>query len=105
MNFDIGIGYWVDVNGQRFVRNEFDPTSPTFIAVTEKRWCGQHLNRRHVLTWPGAIDPSFKGSIERVLRHLMQKLCPSSLNSFKQTIAAIVAAQPPEAPFVRVRMH
>jgi len=52
-----------------------------------------------VLTWPDAIDPSLKDSIENVLRHLMQKLCPSSLNALKQTIAAIVSAQPPKAPF------
>jgi len=35
MNFDDSIGYWIDADGQRFVRNEFDPTSPTFISVTE----------------------------------------------------------------------
>jgi len=99
MTYDERIGYWIDAAGQRFVRNEFVPTRPTFITVTDLSWYGDHLNRTHVLTWPKGIHSSLKSAIEDILKHQMRRASPSSLNSMRNVIAAIVAAQPAGTPF------
>lgn len=99
MKYDETIGYWIDAVDNRFVRNEFDPTQPTFISVTDTEWTGTRLNKTHVLSWPDDIDISLKAAIEEVLKHQMRRVSPSSLNTLKNVIIQIVAAQPPKAPF------
>lgn len=99
MTYDEITGYWIDADGQRFVRNEFDPTTPTFISVTDRAWSGHHLNKTHRLTWPDAIDPSLKRAVEDVLKYQMRRISPSSLNALKNVVAQVVAAQPPGLSF------
>lgn len=99
MIYDEIAGYWIGEDGKRFVRNEFDPTRPTLIAVNEQAWSGHHNNKTFTLSWPDAIDPTLKQAIEDVMKYQMRRLSPSSLSKMKNVVAQIVASQPPDLPF------
>ncbi|SIS60241.1 Phage integrase family protein [Roseivivax lentus] len=99
MIYDEIAGYWIGVDGKRFVRNEFDPTRPTLIVVTEHAWSGHHINKTFTLTWPDTIDPTLKQAIENVMKYQMRRRSPSSLSKMRNVVAQIVAAQPPGLPF------
>lgn len=98
MKYDDDSGYWVDDHGNRHVKNEFDPTDPTFIEVTPDGWSGWRLNKKHRLTWPNGIHPSLKTAFEEVLKYRLRQASPSSLSMTKTTIQAIVSNSPSGLP-------
>jgi hypothetical protein len=96
MRYDAKTGYWVDENGSRFVRNEFDPDAPVFIKVSQDEWTGWRLNREHRLIWPPEIHQSLKLAIEKILIRRMRRASPSSLSPIKHAVKSIVSAQTSE---------
>ncbi|MFT6091299.1 MAG: integrase [Sulfitobacter sp.] len=98
MRYNAKTGYWVDENGCRFVRNEFDPDAPVFITVSQDEWAGWRLNREHRLIWPPEIHQSLKLAIEKILIRRMRRASPSSLSPIKHAVKSIVSAQTSEQP-------
>lgn len=101
MKFDEETNYWIDENGHRYVRNEFDPTHPTLIAINDTSWSAYHLNKRHVLTWPAGLHPTLKGLVEDFLKFKLRRASPTYLNHVRLVLRQIVGAQSPGLPFKR----
>lgn len=102
MKYDVQTGYWVDENGCRFVRNEFDPDAPVFIRVSQDGWAGWRINCEHRLIWPPEIHPSLKLAIEQILVRRMRRASPSSLSPIKHVVRSIVSAQSLEQPITAI---
>ncbi len=98
MRYNVQSGYWVDANGNRYVKNEFDPADPVYIKVLTDEWSGWRLNREYRFIWPATIHPSLKSAIENSLKFRMRHISISSLNNIKHAVNSIVSAQTKNSP-------
>ncbi len=89
MIFDPSSGYWTNADGSWFIKNEFNPTCPIYISVTEKSWTAVYLQKTHTLTWPANLDPDIRKVLESVLRNRMRRMAPSALEKYRQIIESM----------------
>ncbi|WP_298914039.1 hypothetical protein [uncultured Roseobacter sp.] len=90
MKFDTSSGFWIDAQGAGFIKNEFNPTRPIYLSVSEKSWSGVHLQKAYTLTWPTALDPDLRRLLESVLKDRMRHMAPSALEKYRRVIDAMV---------------
>jgi len=95
MRFDADSGYWTDEIGKRFIKNEFNPTAPTYISVTENGLEGFHLNKIHRLQWPVGFTPSLQEKIEGALALEMRKKAPSRLRNYELMLRGVARGPAP----------
>jgi integrase len=89
LNYDVASGFWTDVHGARFIKNEFDPTCPIFLSVTDRAWKGSYLEKSCTLPWPETLDRDLCRLLKSVLKQRMRHQAPSALERYRQVIGAM----------------
>lgn len=90
LNYDATSGFWIDAHGGRFIKNEFDPTCPIFLSVTDRAWTGSYLEKSCKLPWPETLDQDLCQLLKSVLKQRMRRQAPSALERYRQLIDAVV---------------
>lgn len=89
MKFDEEIGYWVDDLGTKFIKNEYDPTIPSYIEITAHQWLGRQHRSKYVLYWPESLDESVRANLEFILKEKMRRQASSSLTKIGRILRKI----------------
>lgn len=99
LKLELESGIWVDQQGGRFVRNEFDPLAPVLIDVTTDVWHCSYQGARHELRWgiyrlPEPMRQAFK----QVSLTRLRTRAPSGLTALEDDLREISIALYAVAP-------